>query len=513
MTSYTAALTEEVGVEDVLTHVIEGIPVEIYSSLAPNEVYDPNWSPDGTRVIFVEHVRAVYQICTILVGATYVKEVLYKSLYPISDPSYSADGYFILFAEETVPPDDTLPYGQHRLRWMKEDGSDVTTILDDGNANMHPTWTTPHQVAFQWWHEGNQTEFYRSITVDSTKCGTADSSDFPVMVSGTYTYLRTVENGGDVQNASGYDIRFFADSGLTTLLDFERESYDPTTGAVVFWVKLPTLSESTDTVIYLNYGNASVITDQSNAAGVWGNSFTGVYHLGDGVTLDVTSSTGANNGTNQGAAASSGKIGGSADLTGSKYIDFGTGSIDSQILTHSAWVYCTDVTAFSYITGGTGNGTPTLRRNPTTRFLEFAKQNQALIGISSGTVPDNTWTHVAVTYDVSGNYVFYINGASAGSGTSLQTFTLTNTFRTGSPSNDFKGKVDELHLANAVRTSSWIVSEYNNQSSPSTFYSVGTATPVSDDTSSEAFAIAMIDLAGNGRIEMGEGEYPRLVVI
>jgi hypothetical protein len=46
--------------------------------------------------------------------------------------------------------------------------------------------------------------YYRSVTIDYTKCGTADSADFPVLVSFTDLNFRTVANGGRVQNASGY---------------------------------------------------------------------------------------------------------------------------------------------------------------------------------------------------------------------------------------------------------------------------------------------------------------------
>lgn len=35
------------------------------------------------------------------------------------------------------------------------------------------------------------------------------------------------------------------------------------------------------------------------------------------------------------------------------------------------------------------------------------------------------------------------------------------------------GSLDEIRLSNVARSASWITAEYNNQSSPSTFYSVG----------------------------------------
>ena len=39
---------------------------------------------------------------------------------------------------------------------------------------------------------------------------------------------------------------------------------------------------------------------------------------------------------------------------------------------------------------------------------------------------------------------------------------------------DFDGTIDEVRVSNASRSAGWILTEYNNQNSPSTFYSVGT---------------------------------------
>jgi hypothetical protein len=37
----------------------------------------------------------------------------------------------------------------------------------------------------------------------------------------------------------------------------------------------------------------------------------------------------------------------------------------------------------------------------------------------------------------------------------------------------FNGSIEEVHISNSARSAGWITTEYNNQSSPSTFYSVG----------------------------------------
>jgi hypothetical protein len=42
--------------------------------------------------------------------------------------------------------------------------------------------------------------FKRTITVDHTQVGGTDSTNFPLAVAGTYADLKTVGNGGSVQN-------------------------------------------------------------------------------------------------------------------------------------------------------------------------------------------------------------------------------------------------------------------------------------------------------------------------
>src|SRR5258708_33187706 len=92
--------------------------------------------------------------------------------------------------------------------------------------------------------------YHRAITCDHTKIPNTDQSNFPVLISGTYSYLATVANGGRVQSANGYDIIFTSDSTGSKKLDHEIESYNAATGAISFWVRIPALSHTTHTVIY-----------------------------------------------------------------------------------------------------------------------------------------------------------------------------------------------------------------------------------------------------------------------
>ncbi len=133
----------------------------------------------------------------------------------------------------------------------------------------------------------NGYSYSRAITVDHTKVSTSDQSNFAVLVcfngaspcDRALVELKSTGNGGHVQNVSGYDIIFASDRNGVTPLSFEKEKYDPATGEAVFWVKIPTLSYTSDAVIYAFYGNSGVSSFQGNAAGTWDGNFKAVYHF------------------------------------------------------------------------------------------------------------------------------------------------------------------------------------------------------------------------------------------
>jgi hypothetical protein len=137
--------------------------------------------------------------------------------------------------------------------------------------------------------------------------------------------LSQVADGGDVENADGYDIIFTSDAGCTTILPFEKDVYS-SIGAIAFWVKIASVTTASDATFYMCYDNSSISTFQGGAASaVWSNGYIAVYHGGDGTTLDVNDSLGSFNGTNNSATATAGQIGGAIAFSGSsQYVDLGT---------------------------------------------------------------------------------------------------------------------------------------------------------------------------------------------
>src|SRR3954454_487615 len=128
--------------------------------------------------------------------------------------------------------------------------------------------------------------WYRAITLNHVDVVESDQVNFPVMLTapGTtltnafYSWLKTVANGGKLE--TGVDFVFSLDPFGTQLLPYEVVFHDFVTGAFEYWVSVPLLSMTVDTVIYVIYGDPSVTTDQSNRSAVWDSGFLGVYHFG-----------------------------------------------------------------------------------------------------------------------------------------------------------------------------------------------------------------------------------------
>ncbi len=231
----------------------------------------------------------------------------------------------------------------------------ITVTVNDGPNNTSPSFLvtvnagsptpspTPTPTATPT--PGPTVACQRPLTIDHTKVPSTQSN-FTALVSLSDPALKTVANGGHVANANGYDIGFYADSGGTTKLKWEVEKYDGVTGNLIAWVKIPSVSSSTDTVFYLMYGDSSINTNQSDPPNTWDLNFKAVWHLGNGSTLSLNDST--SNGSslaNVGATgATTGKIsGGAGPFNGTSQCLKTTSSINlgTNKVTLSAWVNIT----------------------------------------------------------------------------------------------------------------------------------------------------------------------------
>lgn len=330
--------------------------------------------------------------------------------------------------------------------------------------------------------------YYRSVTIDHTQCGATNSSSFPVTVSLTDNTLKVTGSGGHVQSSTGYDIYFYSDSGLTTRIPAYREYYSGTAGTYIGKVKVGTVSHTVDTVIYMAYGDAGIVTDP-NANGTYGgvptfsNSYSGVWLLPDGTTPSFVEVENGYNGTNSGTTAAAGKVDGGVAIAPSKFFTASGANLNGWTAqTIAFWINLgASSDAFGRIIEKGSNTEWTILTNPTgsdTRIVVQVGTGTSLIATSADY--GGAFHHVVVTIDASFNTILYIDGANAGTGIGVSGVTngTVNVGQFGGGSFSAQGTIDNITISSVVRSADWVTTEFNNQSTPGNigapgFYTVG----------------------------------------
>ncbi|MDD1669723.1 MAG: DUF2341 domain-containing protein, partial [Methanomicrobiales archaeon] len=245
----------------------------------------------------------------------------------------------------------------------------------------------------------------------------ADQTNFPVLVS--------LSSDGDLAadaQDDGDDLVFTDSAG--TRIPHEIESFSDSTGALDAWVNVPAISASTNTDIYLYYGNSGTASQQ-NPTGVWDSNYVGVWHLkesGTGADYEYIDSTYNNPGQGgEGLAAYvptrvAGKIGYGQDFSNGDgkwdLIDLHNSSsldvIGNQI-TVEAWIQPGfdqadpgNITRGFINHKGWFNGYSFVMNNwgcsqPNCVFFGLPGQNYSVT--SDNVVSKNTWHHVVGTYN------------------------------------------------------------------------------------------------------------------
>ena len=347
------------------------------------------------------------------------------------------------------------------------------------------------------------------ITVLASKVD-ADLTDYPV-----YVDLSLLPAGfhTNVNQTDARDIRVTSSDGSTEI-PREVVFYDSATDAGELYFK-GDVSSSVDTDFYIYYGNSEAsdyaVTDTYGRNNVWTNGYVGVWHMGDATTSSIADSTGANDGTkvsaNNPAVTASGKIGFAQDFASGNYItlanesnfDFNYNSTYSL----EAWLKPDGVAAVSQnflsklyasapYTGwewsmydNTG-GSDALQMY----LLNTLTSDGISVRTASNTIAASSWQSLAVTY--SGSHTaagtkFYINGNSSantilennlGTDSTLNNLAVVMGARADGYVLPYAGLMDEVRISSSARASTWISTEYNNQNSAATFFTMGVEEPI-----------------------------------
>lgn len=343
-------------------------------------------------------------------------------------------------------------------------------------------------------------KYRKRITFDPARvAGPVDLANFQALISITADNdLRTTANGGHVENASGYDILFAAADGVT-VLNHQMESYTATSGKYIAWVNIPMLSTSVNTYIYMYYGNAAATTDPSTTA-IWSNYY-GVWHFHNNNVNDNSGNghTGTNNGTTNQSPA---MIGDGRALNNS-WIEYGAFPNITTNFTISGWANTTDNTypgqrIFCDDVNNTGGYSMSIADQYVSTLRYYSRGSSNVVLDSPGTpIANNTWYYCVGVADITGgikrmfiNGVEVANNTFSGWGTDAGNASIGGETAGGETANRFKGMLDEVRVARTALSADWIATEYNNQSSPSTFYSISSEPYVWNGASSTDFNTA-----------------------
>jgi len=324
----------------------------------------------------------------------------------------------------------------------------------------------------------------------------ADLANFPVCIEMTDANNRLFRHA----RSAGEDILFTASDGATRLSHEIEEFTSTGTKALLCWVRTPVLSSSSDTTVYIYYGN-SAGDSQGDSTGVWDQNYVGVWHM-SGVDAPDSTSNHRNaavaggdprytpSGKMAGAIAFDGD-GDSISVSDEDALSFGDGTKDSPF-SISAWVYlkANDFCILEKGYGGMKNeyalsysGSGRL----TFEIWDKSASAARLVRMFGAPLVIGQWHHVVGTYNGSGIAVkgmnLYIDGADCGltefhfndyiAMEKLKAGLRIGATGHGEHARYANGAIDEVRISNAVRTADWIMASYNNQSGAAKYLEFG----------------------------------------
>lgn len=308
-------------------------------------------------------------------------------------------------------------------------------------------------------------------------------TDFPVLIYLSSSSGRNNDNLSfvfdEIQSDSGRKkIAVTTSDGLTQCYA-EIEKWNATSEEAWIWVRVPSVSDSSDTELFLYFDseqeeNSDFIGDVGDSASmsVWDDDYVGVWHLsenpGGAPPQMINSKSDGSHGTSHGFMSSDdqvrGVVDGSLELDGfTDYVDFGSDtSLDlTGNITIEAWVRPDDFAgppdlltkgdydeAYSVWLRTSGEVRFGLNNNPlTSNATLVAGTRYHVVATRSGTTRK---IFINGTEDISDTYGFSI-------GTTFTDLTLS------SSSYPLEGMVDEIRLSSSGRSDAWIRASFESE--------------------------------------------------
>ena len=191
----------------------------------------------------------------------------------------------------------------------KEFATHFERRINTNDGQKRVTYTDKDWFNVLWLHRNR-------FTIKKTHVA-GDTKDIPILLNlgANLSFHRHAQLNGD-------DFVVTDEDGITQI-PHEIETYNPSTGALVLWLKLPKLSDNSNTSFYVYYDNPAA-SNQEDIVNVWKDCYTqdegtseinfdynAVYHL-SGDSVDSTENN--NDGTDTNIVYVGGKIGTAAQF-------------------------------------------------------------------------------------------------------------------------------------------------------------------------------------------------------
>ncbi len=342
-----------------------------------------------------------------------------------------------------------------------------------------PLAVIPDSMAYESddWFEWNYLQ-RTSVTINGGQVPSTQNN-FPFLINSTFTELQGKTEDG---------IRF-TDVNNIAFEFYDIQNFNPTTGELIAWILLPSISDGD--VIHIYSDNATAI-DKQNPNAMW-NNYISRWSLSDtpgGVDSIIDSTVNPKNGTPMGTMQSAnGLIGNALSFDGlDDYIELGPIPIGEKLMMANSdiAISCIIKPVFGGdifqriieksdgISGANGYGL-TLRTDEIILY-----HNGIRIMTSDPVIIDDTkFYHITATKE-NGVAVgkIYVNGMDVGGSVTNETIpNVEANMRIGTWNHDtareYQGLAEEIRVTNIIPSTDKVTTEFNNYNSPSAFYSTG----------------------------------------
>lgn len=298
-------------------------------------------------------------------------------------------------------------------------------------------------AAHAWWDD-SWTE-RRVVVLDTSDKGVETTSALSTVVlpirlhSGNFDFLAAKADGSDIRLVAADD---------KTALQFHIERFDSVNELALIWVKVPQLAPKlSGQKAYIYFGNVDAVPEKMVPAASYDGATSAVFHFGEGEERPLDSSSNANNSTTALAIEKAGLLGASARFDQTPLLLAASPSLKldaGAAFTFCGWVRLADA----------GTKATLYAQGPVAIKVDSGRLSLEGVSaqpLSGGLLAADSWQHVAVTVGA-GQAVLYVNGSEVATGSGAQP-AVQEEVRIG---DGLTGLMDEVQIANDVRSADWI---------------------------------------------------------